>query len=49
MALDAATLIDTPRLEGSISLLGGRLDELKLKDYRETLADDSSIVQVPPF
>lgn len=33
--------IDTPRLTGSISLRGGRFDELKLKDYRETLDADS--------
>jgi YidC/Oxa1 family membrane protein insertase len=33
--------IDTPRLSGSISLLGGRIDDLALKDYRETLAPDS--------
>ena len=33
--------IDTPRLSGSISLLGGRIDALSLKDYRETLEPDS--------
>ena len=27
--------IETPRVEGSISLLGGRIDELSLTDYRE--------------
>ncbi|WP_127115596.1 membrane protein insertase YidC [Shimia sediminis] len=36
--------IETDRLSGSISLLGGRLDDLKLKDYREELAEDSPIV-----
>ncbi|MFP3541832.1 YidC/Oxa1 family insertase periplasmic-domain containing protein, partial [Pseudomonas sp. SIMBA_044] len=36
--------INTPRVEGSISLTGGRIDDLKLKDYRETLDDDSPIV-----
>lgn len=36
--------IDTARLNGSISLLGGRIDDLKLEDYRETLGDDSPIV-----
>jgi YidC/Oxa1 family membrane protein insertase len=36
--------IDTPRLSGSISLLGGRIDDLALKDYRETLAPGSDIV-----
>jgi len=36
--------IETPRLTGSISLLGGRIDDLKLKDYRTTLDDDAPIV-----
>ncbi len=34
-------MIDTPRLSGSISLQGGRIDALSLKDYRETLDADS--------
>ncbi|MBT9384895.1 membrane protein insertase YidC [Pseudooceanicola sp. CBS1P-1] len=33
--------IDTPSLAGSISMDGGRIDELSLKNYRETLAKDS--------
>ena len=37
--------IDTPRVSGTISLLGGRIDDIALKDYRETLEDDSPIVQ----
>lgn len=36
--------IETPRIIGSISLLGGRIDDLKLKDYRTTLDDDAPIV-----
>jgi YidC/Oxa1 family membrane protein insertase len=36
--------IETPKLTGSISLLGGRIDDLKLKDYRTTLDDDAPIV-----
>jgi len=36
--------IDTPSLEGSIALLGGRIDDLHLKNYRETLDDDAEIV-----
>ncbi|MEZ5912552.1 MAG: membrane protein insertase YidC [Paracoccaceae bacterium] len=36
--------IDTPRLEGSISLSGGRLDDLRLKGYRETLDPTSPLV-----
>ncbi|WP_323785924.1 membrane protein insertase YidC [Thalassovita sp.] len=38
--------IDTPRLAGSISLKGGRIDELQLKDYRDTLDSDSGNVEV---
>ncbi len=38
--------IDTPRLTGSISLLGGRIDDLKLKDYRVSLDKDADIVTV---
>ncbi len=40
----ARVAIDTPRLEGSISLQGGRIDALKLKDYREENRPDSEIV-----
>ena len=36
--------IDTPRLEGSLSLLAGRIDDLRLKDYTETIEDGSPIV-----
>ncbi len=36
--------IDTPELEGSISLLGGRIDDLRLKLYRVDLSPDSDIV-----
>ena len=36
--------IDTPRISGSISLAGGRLDDLRLKDYRESLEPDADIV-----
>ncbi len=38
--------IETPRLTGSISLLGGRIDDLSLKDYRESLDDGSPIVKM---
>jgi YidC/Oxa1 family membrane protein insertase len=38
--------IDTPKLKGTISLAGGRLDELSLKDYRETLDPESAIVKL---
>ncbi len=36
--------IQTERLEGSISLTGGRIDDLKLRDYRETLDPGADIV-----
>ncbi len=36
--------IETPRLTGSVSLLGGRIDDLRLKDYRTTVDDDAPIV-----
>ena len=38
--------IDTPKLSGSISMLGGRIDNLSLKTYRETLAADSPNVRL---
>ena len=38
--------IDTPRLTGSLSLRGGRLDVLSLKDYRETLDEGSPEVEL---
>ena len=33
--------IETPKLSGSISLVGGRIDDLALTRYQETLADGS--------
>jgi len=38
--------IDTPSLTGSISLMGGRIDDLQLRDYRETTAPGSDIVHL---
>jgi YidC/Oxa1 family membrane protein insertase len=38
--------IDAPSVAGSISLLGARIDDLVLKDYRETLAPDSPLVRL---
>jgi YidC/Oxa1 family membrane protein insertase len=38
--------IDTPRIEGAISLLGGRIDQLALKDYREENEPGSANVTV---
>jgi YidC/Oxa1 family membrane protein insertase len=36
--------IDSPRLKGTIALKGGRLDDLDLKDYRETTDHNSPMV-----
>ncbi|MGI9389753.1 MAG: membrane protein insertase YidC [Boseongicola sp.] len=38
--------IDTPSLSGSISLAGGRIDTLALKDYRQTLSNGSNEVEI---
>lgn len=38
--------IDTPALTGTISLLGGRFDDLSLKRYKETLDPDSPLVRL---
>ncbi len=41
--------IDTPALKGSISLKGGRIDDVALKGYRETVKPDSpNIVLLSP-
>ncbi len=46
-APEAARLtIDTPELTGSISMRGGRLDDLSLKSYHETLDPNSPDVRV---
>jgi YidC/Oxa1 family membrane protein insertase len=38
--------IDTPSLDGSINLLGARIDDLKLKSYHETLDDKSPEIRL---
>ncbi len=38
--------IDTPKLAGSISLLGGRIDDLSLKNYRETIEPGAETVHL---
>ena len=38
--------IETPSLTGSINLEGGRVDDLKLIQYRETLDDDSPTIRL---
>ncbi|MCY1707879.1 membrane protein insertase YidC [Pannonibacter sp. SL95] len=36
--------IDTPRVSGSISLTGGRVDDIRLKDYHETVDPKSPTI-----
>jgi len=36
--------IETPTITGSISLRGARLDDLTMKDYRNTIEEDSGLV-----
>ncbi|HEY0213932.1 MAG TPA: membrane protein insertase YidC, partial [Paenirhodobacter sp.] len=38
--------IETPSVTGSISLVGGRLDDLSLRKYNETLAANSPLVRL---
>jgi len=38
--------VETPSLAGSMSLLGGRIDQLSLSTYRETLNPDSPLVEL---
>jgi YidC/Oxa1 family membrane protein insertase len=38
--------IDAPRVLGSISLLGARLDDLRLRDYHDTVARNSPLVRI---
>ena len=40
--------IDTPNLTGSISLLGGRIDELALREYFETLEKQKNVTLLSP-
>ena len=39
-------VIDTPRIAGSINLLGARIDDIVLKDYRQTVEKDSGPVRL---
>ena len=49
LAQSARVSIDNPRLKGSINLKGARLDDLILKDYRETVDPTSpNIVLLSP-
>lgn len=38
--------IDAPRVEGSINLVGARIDDIELKDHRQSVEDDSPPVQL---
>jgi YidC/Oxa1 family membrane protein insertase len=38
--------IDTPRVTGSINLVGARIDDIELKDYRETVKKNSGPVRL---
>ncbi len=38
--------IDAPRVVGSISLIGARLDDLRLRDYRDTVSKTSPLVRI---
>ncbi|QDY69851.1 membrane protein insertase YidC [Qingshengfaniella alkalisoli] len=40
--------IDSPSLAGSISLTGGRIDDLALKDYFVTLKDEENVTLLSP-
>ncbi len=45
----ARLIIETPKVSGSINLVGARLDDLRLKDYHETVDDSSpTIVLLSP-
>ncbi|MGE5261092.1 MAG: membrane protein insertase YidC [Actinomycetota bacterium] len=49
LAQSPRVAIDTPALKGSIALKGGRIDDLTLKDYRETVDPDSpNVVLLSP-
>ncbi len=49
LTADARVTIDTPSLSGSINLKGGRIDDVSLKNYRETVDPDSAnIVLLSP-
>ena len=41
LARSERVIIDSPSVDGSISLIGGRIDDLNLKDYRVTIEEDS--------
>jgi len=44
IALDPRIIIDTPNLQGSINLNGALIDDLQLKNYRETVDPNSPLI-----
>ena len=46
LAAGQRVAIDTPSLGGSIDLKGGQLDDLVLKDYRETIDKNSPLIRL---
>lgn len=46
LSSDARVKIEAPRVKGSINLIGARIDDLELKDYRQTVDEDSALVQL---
>jgi YidC/Oxa1 family membrane protein insertase len=46
VAASPRVVIDTPRLKGSINLVGARLDDLELRDHRVTIAADSPAIRL---
>jgi YidC/Oxa1 family membrane protein insertase len=49
LAASPRITVDTPRIKGSINLKGGRVDDIALKDYRETVNPTSpNIVLLSP-
>lgn len=46
LSMGARVTIDTPKVSGSINLTGARIDDLELKDFRETVDKDSGPVRL---
>jgi YidC/Oxa1 family membrane protein insertase len=46
LASPARVRIDGPRVEGSINLVGARLDDIELKDHRDSISKNSGPVQL---
>lgn len=46
LADENRVVIDAPRVAGSINLVGARIDDIVLKDYRQTVDEDSGPVRI---